>query len=117
MILLICMVNATLCTTNSDEPWAANVDFSVMSNSWSTQLDVKYQHYKNLCTNNHVVIVYKVLNLELIMKGVAKLTSIKDGRSLASITVTWLRLVENSTVSDFDSVDDITQLFITKQLD
>jgi hypothetical protein len=68
------MSNATLCSTNGNEPWAANVDFQAHGSTWIVGLSAKYAHYKNILENSNVVIVYKTASFEMIAKGIASLS-------------------------------------------
>ncbi len=105
------MLLATLCSTNNTEPWAANVNFEVNGLIWIVKLNSKYAHYKNLLENNKVVVVYKTPNFEIIAKGEAALTepSLED-ISVASITINWLRLVENNNTNDYTERSDIERI-------
>lgn len=81
------MITATLCTTNSSEPWGANVEFKLEESKLSTTLATKYTHIHNLQTNPDAVIVYSKDNLELIIKNKARLGVEKDGKSKAIFTI------------------------------
>lgn len=109
------MINATLCTTNTQEPWAANVDFTVAGTMWSTIVNKNYTHYKNLVLNENVVIVYKTSEFEIIARGTALLASPdEEGFAAVTITVTWLRLVEGDRMQDLDQADAITEAIVTQ---
>jgi hypothetical protein len=102
------MINATLCSTNGAEPWAANVDFQIHGSTWVVGLSAKYAHYKNILGNKNVVIVYKTADFELLAKGVASLSEPNaDEMATTTITLTWLRLVENDTVADYAESSEI----------
>lgn len=101
------MINATLCTTNGNEPWAANVNFQLDGINWSTTLKTKYTHYANLRTNNSAVIVYKDGGLELIIKALADLADSSEEDMEVIFKITWLRLVRDGEVSDFEEVAGI----------
>lgn len=109
------MINATLCTTSNTEPWAANVDFAVDGANWSTTLNSNYAHYQNLAANNKLVIAYKIPGLELIAKGIAELSQPDtEGFAPVAITLTWLRFVENDSIQDFDSPEQIAKIITTR---
>jgi hypothetical protein len=103
------MINATLCTTNNKEPWAANVNFEVNNIDWSTTLKTKYAHYSNLQTNKSAVIVYKDGDLELIIKALADVSdSLQQEEDVnVSFKVNWLRLVKDGNISDLKEETDI----------
>lgn len=108
------MINATLCTTNTQEPWAANVDFTVAGAEWLTVLNSDYAHYKNLTVNNKAVIVYKTQGFEIIAKGLASVADPdSEGFATAAVTLTWLRLVEDGAVQDFDQIAAINKAIAT----
>ncbi|HSX01740.1 MAG TPA: hypothetical protein VLI05_00320 [Candidatus Saccharimonadia bacterium] len=105
------MINATLATTNGLEPWAANVDFSIEGTNWSTTLNPAYLHYKNLVSNPRVVIVYKASDHEIIARGLAEMPYESAAKpSRITINTTWLRLVENGKIQDYDSKSDIYEV-------
>lgn len=81
------MINATLCSTSREEPWAANVDFEVQGATWTTTLSTAYAHYQNVVVNESVVVVYKTQGFEMIAKGSARLDEpADDGTALATPT-------------------------------
>jgi hypothetical protein len=100
-------MNATLCTTNNTEPWAANVNFEINGANLSTTLKIKYAHYSNLKTNNHVVIVYQGKDHELIIKALATVVEVSKEEAKVLFEATWLRLVKAGKVSDFKEESDI----------
>jgi hypothetical protein len=108
------MVNATLCTTNNEAPWAANVNFDAAGAVWSVKLNTNFEHYKNLLINKRVVIVYKRPELELILKGHAELAEVDDQLCLVRVSVDWLRVVEQNEVRDLDSLDEIRATVVQK---
>lgn len=108
------MINATLCTTNSKEPWAANVDFEVDGSTWTVGLSAEYAHYKNILQNKNVVVVYKTANFEMLAKGTAHLSEPNANKiAKATIGLNWLRLVENGTTSDNTDVSEIERIVIS----
>ena len=107
-------LNATLCTTNANEPWAANVDFMLTDGLFITKLNVNYAHYKNLVVNKNVVIVYKTALLEILIKGIGKFTEYKGDNVTVSIKPTWLRLVENDDMNDASEPQDIQAILEQK---
>ncbi len=108
------MINATLCSTNNTEPWAANVNFEVEGSTWIVELNAKYAHYKNLLENKKVVVVYKTPDFEIIAKGTANLTlPTEDDVAKASITLNWLRLVENRNTNDHTEKNEIERIIKT----
>jgi hypothetical protein len=105
------MINATLCSTNREEPWAANVDFEVNGSKWVAGLNAEYAHYKNIVANNNVVVVYKTPSFEIIAKGTASLAEpLTDNMAIATVTLTWLRLVENGVVNDYTDATEIERI-------
>lgn len=108
------MINATLCSTNRKEPWAANVDFEVDGSTWVVELNTKYAHYKNILENKHIVVVYKTASFEIIAKGTASLAEpTPDHVATASISLDWLRLVENETTTDYTDSNEIERVVIS----
>lgn len=108
------MINATLCSTNGTEPWAANVDFEISGSTWAVGLSTKYAHYKNILENSNVVVVYKTPDFEILAKGIASLSEPDvDQIATATITLTWLRLVENDTATDYADTDEIERIVIS----
>lgn len=109
------MINATLCSTNGQEPWAANVEFEVKGVKWIVSLNTKYAHYRNIVANENVVLVYKTPAFEIIAKGKASLSNTNlDHTATATITLTWLRLVENDTLSDYIGINDIERVLSSR---
>lgn len=105
------MINATLCSTNREEPWAANVDFEVNGSTWVTGLNTNYSHYKNIVQNQNVVVVYKTSDFEIIAKGTTSLSEPNtDQVAVATINLTWLRLVENESLNDYTNPSEIEQI-------
>jgi hypothetical protein len=105
------MITATLCSTNGEEPWAANVAFEVQKSVWTTKLNTKYAHYKNLTQNNNIVVVYQTPSFEILAKGTASLSEpAVDEVSIATITLTWLRLVENGETADHADITEINEI-------
>ena len=107
------MINATLCSTNTVEPWAANVYFEVNGTEWTVELSTKYSHYKNLLQNRNVVIVYKTADFEILAKGSAILSEPDiDEVATATISITWLRLVEKDNTIDYTACSEIEQVVL-----
>jgi hypothetical protein len=105
------MINATLCSTNRDEPWAANVDFEVDGAVWVVGLSAKYAHYKNILQNSNIVVVYKTSDFEILAKGTTSLSEPdEDQIATATITLTWLRLVENGATVDHTDANKIEEI-------
>lgn len=108
------MINATLCSTSREEPWAANVDFEVHGTAWVVELHTKYTHYKNVVENSNVVIVYKTAGFEIIAKGTASVGEpTSDNIAVASISLNWLRLVENDTVTEYTDTAEIERVVVS----
>lgn len=108
------IINATLCTTNGNEPWAANVDLEVLDGTFIVNLDINYTHYKNLMNNTNVMIVYRNATLEILIKGLA--TSIKQENDDATVTIKpiWLRLVETDNMDDISDPEQIKTVLVQK---
>jgi len=105
------MINATLCSTNREEPWAANVNFEVAGSTWTVDLSTKYAHYKNILENKNVVVVYKTADFEILAKGTATLSEPDTNHiATATIEITWLRLVEKDAVTDYTDVKEIERV-------
>ena len=108
------MINATLCSTNSTEPWAANVDIEVHGSTWQVGLSTKYAHYKNILGNKNVVIVYKTTSFEILARGIASLSEPDTNQmATATINLAWLRLVENNTTVDYTNANEIEGIVIS----
>lgn len=109
------MISATLCSTNTDEPWAANVQFSVSDNKLKTTLKPEYTHFQNLSVNQHAAIVYKYRDVEIIMKAEAEIQDHLTGET--DFTVIWLRVVRHGTIQDSNKIDEIKKQIATFLVD
>lgn len=102
--------NATLCSTDGNEPWAANVDLTLSEEVITTKLKTSYAHYKNISSNRNVVIVVKNQDTELIVKGSASVKEINDDKATLSIQPTWTRVVENGKTRDIIAKKEMTEV-------
>lgn len=109
------MINATLCTTNRLEPWGAVVPFETDGINWTTKLDTKYSHFKNLRVIPNAVIVYKDENRELILKTRASLGDLSGTAGLVTVTfnIEWLRVVESTAIKEITNQEEIAK-FLSK---
>jgi hypothetical protein len=101
------MITATLCSTNGNEPWGANVPFELKDGSLTTKLKTEYLHYQNLKLNPKAVIVYSSDNLELIIKAKAKLSEPNDGVSQVVFEPNWMRVVEAGNIEDLEDSKEV----------
>jgi len=106
--------NATLCSTNGTEPWAANVDFVLVNNTLMTQLKTSYTHYKNIVKNGNVVIAYKELGSEILIKASATVSGHEENIATVIIKPTWARLVKSGSTNDTSDSNEIIGILTEK---
>ena len=102
--------NATLCSTDGKEPWAANVDMDFLENEIMTRLKTNYAHYRNIFNNGSVVIVYKYSGMEILIKALATINKLEGNIATVTIRPTWIRLVENGSTNDVSDTNDIINI-------
>lgn len=106
--------NATLCSTNGDEPWVANVNMTLSENEIITELKISYAHYKNIVTNSNVMVAYKNPTSELLVKATAIISEQEDDIATVIIQPTWMRQVEMGSTKDTKDIVEIIDILTEK---